>query len=221
MRYAIRPMRIKDVPQANEIDRECFPTQWPPPSYRWELLLGRLSHYLVAWEAEAKRPAEHQPTVRQGASPQRVSMFNQFLERARGFLNAGEASPSNERIVGLIGLWIMGDEAHLTTIGVREAYRRQGIAELLLISAIDLAVMRNARVVTLEVRASNFAAQALYEKYGFTKVGLRQGYYTDNREDAVIMSTDVITSASFQSHIQQLKEAHAQRRGPSHRQIDG
>lgn len=219
MRYAIRPMRMKDVPQANEIDRECFPTQWPPPSYRWELLLGRLSHYLVAWEAE--RPAEAPPMVGQGASPQMVSRFNQFLERATHFLSAGEASPSNQRIVGLIGLWIMGEEAHLTTIGVREAYRRQGIAELLLISAIDLAVMRNARVVTLEVRASNSAAQALYEKYGFTKVGTRRGYYTDNREDAVIMSTDIITSASFQSHIQQLKEAHAQRRGPSHRQIDG
>ncbi|MFQ5925588.1 MAG: ribosomal protein S18-alanine N-acetyltransferase, partial [Dehalococcoidia bacterium] len=177
---------MEDVPQANEIDREAFPTQWPPPSYRWELLLGKLSRYLVAWEAE--HPAEGPPTG-QGAGPQRVSRLNQFLERVGRFLSAGEASPSNQRIVGLVGLWIMGDEAHLTTIGVREAYRRQGIGELLLISAIDLAIMRSSRVVTLEVRASNSVAQALYEKYGFTKVGVRRGYYTDNREDAVIMST--------------------------------
>lgn len=222
MRYAIRRMRMEDVPQANEIDRECFPTQWPPTSYRWELLFGRLSHYLVAWdrEEEAEHPIENQPLEQKAA--QRTSWFGQFVGRLKRSLYTEEASPSttNQRIVGVAGLWITADEAHLTTIAVREAYRRQGIGELFLIAAIDLAMMRNARVLTLEVRASNSGAIALYEKYGFSKVGVRRGYYTDNREDAVVMSTDNITSASFQSHFQRLKQAHAQRWGPADCQID-
>jgi len=147
-------------------------------------------------------------------------MPGRFLARVRRLFYADEASPSNQRIVGLVGLRIMGDVAYIITIGVREAYRRQGIGELLLISAIDLALMRKARVATLEVRASNSAAQALYEKYGFTKTGARQGYYSDNREDAVIMTTDTITSAPFQSQFQRLKRAHAERWGPAQCQID-
>ena len=119
----------------------------------------------------------------------------------------------NQRIVGLAGLWIMSDEAHLITIGVREAYRRQGIGELLVIAVLDLALTLNAQVVTLEVRASNHTAQKLYAKYGFCNVGLRRGYYSDNREDAVVMSTDSLTSTPFQSHFQRLKQAHTQRWG--------
>jgi ribosomal-protein-alanine N-acetyltransferase len=203
-------MRLEDVLQANEIDRECFPTQWPPPSYKRELLFNRLAHYLVAYE-EGPNPAIEQ-------TEQMGSRHGGLLGRVRRFFYAEEASLSNQRIVGLVGLWIMAGEAHLTTIGVRQAYRRQGIGELLLISAIELALMQNARVVTLEVRASNSAAQALYEKYGFTKTGVKRGYYTDDREDAVIMSTDTLTSASFQSQFQGLKRAHAERCGPA--QID-
>lgn len=212
-------MQVEDVPQANELDRECFP-EWPPPSYKREILFSRLSHYLVAWDRETGGPADHQATE-QRESPQRSSRLGQFWQRLRLLLRAEPASPStmNQRIVGLAGLWIMADEAHLTTIGVREAYRRQGIGERLLIAALDLALMLNARVVTLEMRASNHAAHKLYEKYGFRWMGLRRGYYSDNREDAVVMSTDSLTSASFQSHFQRLKQAHTQRWGSADCQI--
>ena len=70
-----------------------------------------------------------------------------------------------------------------------------------------------ARVVTLEVRVSNAAAQQLYAKYGFSQVGLRRGYYTDNHEDAVIMSTDHIASHSFQAQLQELKKAYTEKWG--------
>lgn len=209
MGYVIRPMRIEDVPQANEIDRECFPTQWPLPSYKRELLFNRLAHYLVAFE-EGANPAMEQ-------TEQRGSRLGRLLGKLRYLFYTGKASASNQWIIGLVGLWIMAGEAHITTIGVREAYRRRGIAELLLISVIELALMRHARVVTLEVRISNSAAQALYEKYGFTKSGVRPGYYSDDREDALIMTTDTITSASFQSQFQRLKRAHAERWGPAQR----
>jgi len=67
--------------------------------------------------------------------------------------------------------------------------------------------------MTLEVRASNLAAQNLYSKYGFTQVGIRRGYYLDNREDGVLMSTESITSAPFQARLQQLREARTRKWG--------
>lgn len=197
-------MRVEDVHQANEIDRECFPTQWPPPSYKRDLLFSRPTRYKVACENGAG-PAPDRENSGAGLKWLWRKLWPPF--------NNHGASSSNPRVVGLVGLWIMVGEAHITTIGVREAYRRQGIGESLLIAAIELALMQNAQVVTLEVRVSNTAAQALYEKYGFTKVGVRRGYYTDNQEDALIMTTDTITSASFQSQFQRLKLDYSQRWG--------
>jgi len=212
LRYAIRPMRLEDVPQAIEIDRECFPTQWPPPPYKRDLLSNRLAHYLVACEEENHAAPKEE-------TEQRGSMLDHLKGRVRRFFYAEEAFSSSQRIVGVIGFWLMAGEAHITTIGVRQAYQRQGIGELLLISAIDLAMMRHAEVMTLETCLSNWAAQALYEKYSFTKRGVRRGYYTDNREDAVSMATDTLTSAPFQSQFQRLKQAHAERWGPALCQI--
>ncbi len=212
MRYAIRPMRLEDVPQATEIDQQCFPTQWPPPPYKRDLLSNRRVHYLVACEEQ-----NHAAPIKE--AEQRGSLLDHLLGGVRRFFYAEEASPSGQRIVGLIGFRLMAGEAHITTIGVRQAYRRQGIGELLLISAIDLALMRHAQVMTLEVRLSNSAAQALYEKYGFAENGVRRGYYTDNREDGVIMATDTLTSAPFQSQFQRLKRAHAERWWPALCQI--
>jgi ribosomal-protein-alanine N-acetyltransferase len=102
-------------------------------------------------------------------------------------------------------------EAHLIAIGVRDGYRRLGIGEGLLIATIGLTQVVNANVATLEVRASNEIAQALYKKYGFQVVGRRPRYYSSDGEDAIIMSTDNITSTPFQASFQQLRKAHAQR----------
>ena len=214
MRYAIRPMRVEDIRQANEIDRECFPTQWPPPSYKREILSVKLAHYFVAWDREeAPGPIEQRT--------QWSSSLSRLVGRMRWLLS-GEQAPSpstSQRIVGLAGVWIMADEAHLTTIAVRKAYRRQGIGELLLIVAVTLATMHNAQVLTLEVRASNFSAITLYEKYGFSEIGIRRGYYPEDGEDALVMSTDKLTLASFQSRFQQLKQSHTQRWGHADCQI--
>jgi ribosomal-protein-alanine N-acetyltransferase len=126
---------------------------------------------------------------------------------------------AKEHIVGLAGFWIMAGEAHITSIAVRLAYQRRGIGEQLFIFLIDLAQKLNARILTLEVRASNVAAQNLYSKYGFAGVGLRRGYYSDNREDAILMSTEEITSASFQARFQKLKQAHSRKWETAHYQV--
>jgi ribosomal-protein-alanine N-acetyltransferase len=111
-------------------------------------------------------------------------------------------------VVGFVGIWVMADETHITSIAVREAHRSKGIGELLLISVFDMARELKTGVVTLEVRVSNSVAQGLYTKYGFNKVGVRRCYYTDNREDGLIMTTEDINSAHFQMQLQQLRKAY-------------
>jgi ribosomal-protein-alanine N-acetyltransferase len=68
-------------------------------------------------------------------------------------------------------------------------------------------------MITLEVRASNITAQKLYQKYGFTVRGVRQGYYTDNREDGVIMTVDNIDSRDFKEEFKKLKSDYHKKRG--------
>ncbi len=209
MPYYVRLMRKEDVAQVTEIDREAFPTQWPPPNYQHELQ-NRLAHYIVACDEEK---LVEQPKIRASSEKGWAGLVARFRWLfSHNHLSSGELSPSTGHYIsGFAGFWIMDDETHITSIAVREAYRQQGAGELLLISVIDLATKLKARIITLEVRASNTAAQNLYSKYGFTHVGVRRGYYLDNREDALLMSTPDITSAAFQAHLQQLKQVHSRK----------
>ncbi len=107
------------------------------------------------------------------------------------------------QVVGYTGMWIILDEAHVTTIAVAPEYRRQRIGERLLVALLDEAMRRGARWVTLEVRKSNAGAQALYHKYGFREIGVRRGYYSDNREDAIVMWTGNVWEHAFQARFKQ------------------
>ena len=100
---------------------------------------------------------------------------------------------------------------HITEIAVREELRGKGIGELLLIGSLRAAVQYGSKVMTLEVRVSNFIAQRLYEKYGFKSVGVRKGYYSDNREDALVMTTSPIHSDEYQTMFRDLQEAYRTR----------
>jgi ribosomal-protein-alanine N-acetyltransferase len=102
-------------------------------------------------------------------------------------------------------MWLMVDEAHLTTFAVHPAWRRQKIGERLLLAFVDLAVARHAREATLEVRLSNIPARRLYEKYGFRPVGLRPRYYSDDGEDALIMTTEPLDEPRLRERIERLR----------------
>jgi ribosomal-protein-alanine N-acetyltransferase len=110
-------------------------------------------------------------------------------------------------VIAYGGIWLMVDEAHITTFAVDPAWRRQGVGETLLLALLDLAVARHAREATLEVRLSNLPARRLYEKYGFRPVGLRPRYYSDNSEDALIMTTEPLTGASMRRRVADLRAA--------------
>lgn len=110
-------------------------------------------------------------------------------------------------IVAYGGMWLMVDEAHITTFAVHPDWRRQGIGERLLLAFLDLAVDRHAHEATLEVRLSNLPARRLYEKFGFRPVGLRPRYYSDDNEDALIMTTEPLDEARMRERVQRLREA--------------
>jgi [ribosomal protein S18]-alanine N-acetyltransferase len=104
------------------------------------------------------------------------------------------------------GMWLMVDEAHITTFAVHPAWRRQRIGERLLLAFLDLAIDRGAHEATLEVRLSNLAARKLYEKYGFRPVGLRPHYYSDDHEDALIMTTSALDDRAMRDRVARLRD---------------
>jgi len=209
MSYCMRLMGKEDIAQVTQINREAFPTEWPPADYRHEMQ-NRLAHYIVIYD-EGKNidKTEVKASIEKDLTGL-ASRLRQLFSHHR--FSSDKLPPSNRHyIIGFAGFWVMADEAHITSIAVREAYHRQGIGKLLLLAIINLATELKARVITLEVRASNIIAQSLYTKYGFTRVGIRHGYYTDNREDGIVMSIEDINTASFQTHLQQLKQTYSRK----------
>lgn len=182
--YVVEPMRLLDIGEVMEIEHDSFPSPWSARAYRHDLLENDLSHYFVVRQRSLERPE--------------LSL----LARVRRSLGVG----IRPAILGYGGFWLMAGEAHISTIAVQPNWRRRGIGELLLVAMLDRATELGAEIATLEVRVSNVTARNLYHKYGFQQVGLRRRYYRDRDEDALIMSTERLTSATFQSLFQQLKQ---------------
>jgi len=215
MKRFVRAMELDDISQAAAIEREAFPPPWPPTNFKRDLTVNTLTRYLVAGEDRDRtiRPAiepecSNSTTL---ASESRFGAIRAFIGRL--FNGDHNRDVSSQLILGFAVIWFLADEAHLANIAVREAYRQQGIGEQLLISVVKLAMEQKSSFVTLEVRASNKAAQALYSKYGFKEVGVRNNYYSDNQEDAVLMTVDGITSASFRKEFHILTKAFTERSG--------
>jgi ribosomal-protein-alanine N-acetyltransferase len=97
---------------------------------------------------------------------------------------------TDERMVGVLVLWVIVDETHIATLATHPEFRRQGVAKKLLSEALKSAYKEGARSAFLEVRAGNQAAQEMYRKFGFDVVGRRERYYKDNHEDAVLMKLE-------------------------------
>jgi ribosomal-protein-alanine N-acetyltransferase len=178
--YRVDPMQVSDLRQVMDIEREAFPSPWPASAYRYELTQNDLSTYLVL---KLRQPA---PTSRGGV----------ILPSRRRLV---------EPVLGYGGFWMIVDEAHISTIAVHSRWRGRGLGELMLVALIDAAIQRGASEATLEVRVSNLVAQNLYHKYAFDQVGRRKGYYHDNREDALIMTTPRVDEAGFAERYRQLK----------------
>jgi [ribosomal protein S18]-alanine N-acetyltransferase len=197
--YNIRRMVEEDLIQVNEIDREAFPTQWPPANYKQELQ-NRIAHYIVTCDI-------HRKVTFPPAEKKNGDLIARLMPWRKEHTAVLPPEPVPQLyIAGFCGIWMLAGEAHITNIAVRQEYRGLGLGEYLLIAIYDVARNLEASFMTLECRASNIVAQGLYNKYGFMEMGIRKGYYLDNREDAVIMSTESISLESYQSHIENLRE---------------
>lgn len=124
------------------------------------------------------------------STPWPVHAFEQELRGNR--LARYIVARAGDRVVGFAGLWLMVDEGHVTTFGVHPDWRRQGIGRQLLLNLAELSSAIGARRMTLEVRVSNEGAQALYRTFGFEVAGTRARYYTDDGEDALVMTTPAL-----------------------------
>jgi len=189
--YLVRPMQVADIEQVMPIERSSFTSPWPASAFEYDLLHNRHAHYFVV----TPRPAQ------EAGEPKPVSWLNRLLRTT-----PPSPSPSGP-VLGYAGFWALVDEAHLANIAVAPEWRGRGLGELLLVTVIDRAVELGLAVVTLEVRVSNLRAQKLYRKYGFGVVGERRHYYSDNGENAYIMTTGIITNAAYQRRLAELKEA--------------
>jgi len=206
----VRPLRHDDISLVARIEKQAFPTLSPPTPFKRELR-NRLAKYLVAWApGESNGPAGDTLEPTPGPSS--------FLHHLLGAVGLRESTnragvEPDYSVPGFVGLWFMAGEAHITSIAVEEASRGRGIGELLVIASIELAMSRESKVVTLEVRLSNNVAQSLYQKYGFQRVGLRKAYYTDNREDAVIMTTQALDTQPYREKFRGLKRLYMEKHG--------
>jgi ribosomal-protein-alanine N-acetyltransferase len=179
-------MTVADIDSIMPIEQASFVTPWPANAYFCELTRNHFSRYYVI---RVSRP---------GSPFHRRKWWN----RALGFFSRSD-SPV---LVGYGGFWMLGDEAHISTIAIHPDYRRHGLGGLLMVHLLEEAILLGAEEATLEVRVSNVAAQRLYEKLGFVKVGLRKKYYSDNQEDALIMTVEGVQVEQYRRRMARWKK---------------
>lgn len=189
--YVLQNMTTADVPAVAALERSAFSLPWSPQAFEHEVRHNPMAHFLVL---------RVRVTARQGQQAQSRSL----LARIRG-------RPAPNPLIGYGGMWLIVDEGHICTLAVHPEWRGRGLGELLLTGLVERATALGAAVATLEVRASNLIAQNLYQKYGLANVGVRKGYYSDTHEDALVMTTDLLSSAAYQQRFQALRTALLQR----------
>ncbi len=214
MDVALRRMRPEDRDEVKEIEREAFAPLGVGTPFKREMN-NRYARYLVAYFPETAEPPAQPVHEDSAGTPESVDapIWSRMLKSVQALVKQDDRTLTKKEscIAGYLGVWFQGNEAHITEIAVREPLRGQGIGELLLIGSLRAALEYGSSVVTLEARVSNFAAHRLYEKYGFKSAGVRKGYYADNREDAVIMTTSPIHSEAYRELFRELQEKYPAR----------
>jgi len=189
--FIVEPMRVEDIEEVMEIEHEAFSAPWTASAYRHELQKNEMAHYFVLRQRYASAPAPSELSAPKAKRHLWQALFPQSQRQERA------TSLALPLILGYGGFWLMAGEAHISTIATRREWRGRGLGELLLVAMIEEARALQADFVTLEVRVGNRIAQSLYHKYGFKVEGRRKRYYSDNGEDALIMTTPPIQNEAY------------------------
>lgn len=133
------------------------------------------------------------------SAPWPKNSFRSELENPASLCRVAEAlfAGGAKQIVGAMVTWIIVDEAHISTLAVHPAYRRQGIARRMMLDTLGICSRKGVLTATLEVRAGNIPAQNLYRGFGFHIVAVQSGYYSDNHEDAYIMTLERLDAGAL------------------------
>ena len=134
-----------------------------------------------------RRDLKHVMEIERAVFPEpwSLNIFTSELALRKG--RAYRVARAGRDICGYLGLMLVDDEAHITTVAVAPAYQRQGVGTVLMLDGARASVDHGARNLSLEVAAGNERAQALYRRFGFAPVGVRKGYYPITGEDAFVM----------------------------------
>ena len=195
---------MDDIDQVIAIEKEAFSPLWVSSSFKRDLNNKRANYLVACFDEDVSSEeilAENQAglTIPEEEQPA-PKLWSRMLGRfGLSSNNDGATIDVDEvfNIAGYVSVWYQGEEAHITEIAVKETLRGRGVGELLLIGSLKAAIDYGSKVMTLEARVSNFIAHRLYQKYTFKSVGIRKAYYSDNREDAVIMTTSPIDTSEY------------------------
>ncbi|WP_408955568.1 ribosomal protein S18-alanine N-acetyltransferase [Natroniella sp. ANB-PHB2] len=116
--------------------------------------------------------------------PWSKAAFKRELNTSYGYYIVGIVA---DKIIAYLGAWVISNRAHITNLAISKDYRRQKIATKLLCCLYTKLEEKKINMITLEVRVSNQIAQELYRKEGFVSIGVKEDYYSDNQENALIM----------------------------------
>lgn len=193
----LSPLTPDDLDAIMALERQCFADPWTRRMYLSDLTTNPLATYLAIRPARTdvgrlvSRPCPERSEV---AAPAWSAGAVEAMPAA-----APEAL-ALPPILAWGGFWLMVDEAHIATIASHPQWRGCGLGQWLMVALMEAAQTRGARVVTLEVRASNALAQKLYEKLGFEITGYRRRYYRDG-EDGLIMTTPALAEPTMQARL--------------------
>lgn len=135
--------------------------------------------------------------------PWSLAIFNSELALRTG--RAYRVARMRHSVVGYVGLMVVGDEAHVTTLAVAPDQQGRGRGTEILLHAAHLSLELGARQLSLEVAAGNTRAQTLYRRFGFAPVGVRKGYYQKTGEDAFVMWVHDIDSDDYSSRLRAIE----------------
>jgi len=171
-RLKLKPLTSDLLLSALHLDQKCLGGLWTLSGYERELESPNSDLLIV----------QHQP--------------QQNIQTGSPHSQVDHETPYPD-LLGMVCLWSIAEEAHITLLVIHSDYRRQGLGQTLLYASLATAWMRGLEWATLEVRSSNQRAIALYQKFGFQEIGRRRRYYQDSGEDALILWRKGIQDPEF------------------------